>query len=261
MAVSFIAFLLLNYLPQVKEEHASRHQIIADESMDARRRSSMSSSDSGHESLGFGDTPQLKDSRQEQRERSNSQPWLSRMQRHMALTEEQKRSSKSEFFLLLAIQTYVCFFSNGALPSVQTYSCLPFGNTVYHLAVTLSAMANPVMAFAAFFIPCQKVKYIAILTGIGSIFGGFILATALYSPNMLLGQTFGGFLTVTSWVVYGALFSYAKVSVFGLCRQKSTSALFWCGVVTQVGSALGALLMFVLVNVTSGLFVQYYVVC
>ena len=211
----------------------------------------------------------------------------------MALTEEQKRSSKSEFFLLLAIQTYVCFFSNGALPSVQTYSCLPFGNTVYHLAVTLSAMANPVMAFAAFFIPCQKVKYIAILTGIGSIFGGFILATALYSPNMLLGQTFGGFLTVswypvsfcyfgnylsfitqiqqiqhphltfqvTSWVVYGALFSYAKVSVFGLCRQKSTSALFWCGVVTQVGSALGALLMFVLVNVTSGLFVQYYVVC
>ena len=139
----------------------------------------------------------MQDSREEQRERSNSQPWLSRMQRHMALTEEQKRSSKSEFFLLLAIQTYVCFFSNGALPSIQTYSCLPFGNTVYHLAVTLSAMANPVMAFAAFFIPCKKVKYIAILIGIGSIFGGFILATALYSPNMLLGQAFGGFLTVS----------------------------------------------------------------
>ena len=119
----------------------------------------------------------------------------------MALTEEQKRSSKSEFFLLLAIQTYVCFFSNGALPSIQTYSCLPFGNTVYHLAVTLSAMANPVMAFAAFFIPCKKVKYIAILIGIGSIFGGFILATALYSPNMLLGQAFGGFLTV-SWYLF-----------------------------------------------------------
>ena len=123
------------------------------------------------------------------------------MQRHMALTEEQKRSSKSEFFLLLAIQTYVCFFSNGALPSIQTYSCLPFGNTVYHLAVTLSAMANPVMAFAAFFIPCRKVKYIAMLTGIGSIFGGFILATALYSPNMLLGQTFGGFLTVSYYTL------------------------------------------------------------
>ena len=66
---------------------------------------------------------------------------------------------------------------------------------------------------------------------------------------------------MTSWVVYGALFSYVKVSVFGLCRQKSTAALFWCGAVTQLGSAIGALIMFLLVNVASGLFVQYYVQC
>ena len=118
------------------------------------------------------------------------------MQRHMVLTEEQKRSSKTEFFSLLAIQTYVCFLSNGAFPSIQTYSCLPYGNTVYHLAVTLHAMVNPVMAFAAFFIPCKNVKIIGILTATGSIFGAFILATALSSPTMLLGQTFGGFLTV-----------------------------------------------------------------
>ena len=169
----------------------------------------------------------MQDSREEQRERSNSQPWLSRMQRHMALTEEQKRSSKSEFFLLLAIQTYVCFFSNGALPSIQTYSCLPFWNTVYHLAVTLSAMANPVMAFAAFFIPCRKVKYIAILTGIGSIFGGFILATALYSPNMLLGQAFGGFLTVSWYLLSFCYFgNYITQVAF---KQYSTSTPYISG--------------------------------
>ena len=118
----------------------------------------------------------------------------------MMLTEEQKRSSKLEFFSLLAIQTYVCFLSNGAFPSIQTYSCLPYGNTVYHLAVTLNAMANPIMAFSAFFIPCKSVKSIGILTGIGSIFGAFILATALSSPNMLWGQTFGGFLTVNTYL-------------------------------------------------------------
>ena len=116
----------------------------------------------------------------------------------MVLTEKQQKSSKLEFFTLLAIQTYVCFLSNGAFPSIQTYSCLPYGNTVYHLAVTLNAMANPIMAFAAFFIPCKKIKTIGMLTGIGSIFGGFILATALNSPSMLLGQDFGGFLTVSS---------------------------------------------------------------
>lgn len=87
---SFIAFILLNNLPQVKEEHASKHQIIADErfviylyqmiqlyfifsfilnvtffiilfrsyfSMGVRRRASMVSMDSANESSGSGDTP------------------------------------------------------------------------------------------------------------------------------------------------------------------------------------------------------------
>merc|ERR1719412_1051190 len=122
-------------------------------------------------------------------------------------------------------------------------------------------MANPLMAFAAFFIPCKSVKVIALLTGIGSIFCAFILATAMNSPNMLWGQNVGGFFTVASWIIFGALFSYVKVSVFGLCRQKATSALFWCGAVTQLGSAVGALLMFVIVNVASGLFTSYVLNC
>ena len=40
---------------------------------------------------------------------------------------------KAEFLFLLSIQCFVCFVSNGAFPSIQTYSCLPYGNAVYHL--------------------------------------------------------------------------------------------------------------------------------
>lgn len=69
------------------------------------------------------------------------------------------------------------------------------------------------------------------------------------------------FLQVVSWIVYGGLFSYVKVSIAGLCRQKSERALFWCGAFTQVGSAFGALLMFLLVNVASNVFFAYYVEC
>ena len=79
---------------------------------------------------------------------------------------------------------------------LQTYSCLPFGNVIYHLAVTLHAMANPCMAFAAFFFPCRRVATILLWTAVGSVFGGFILATALYSPDKLWGQEVGGALTV-----------------------------------------------------------------
>ena len=66
---------------------------------------------------------------------------------------------------------------------------------------------------------------------------------------------------VLSWIIYGGLFSYVKISIAGICRQRSNSALFWCGAVTQIGSAFGALLMFILVNVASGIFTAYYVTC
>ncbi len=103
---------------------------------------------------------------------------------------------KGQFYLLMLIQAYVCFLSNGAFPSIQTYSCLPYGNTVYHLSVTLHAMANPVMAFFAFFKPCTKDRSIAMITLVGSIFAAFLMATALTSPDMLWGQDVGGALTV-----------------------------------------------------------------
>ena len=66
---------------------------------------------------------------------------------------------------------------------------------------------------------------------------------------------------MVSWIVYNGLFSYVKVSIAGLCRSRSEQSLFWCGAATQVGSAFGALLMFMLVNVASGVFVAYYVQC
>ncbi|XP_040569543.1 solute carrier family 52, riboflavin transporter, member 3-A [Lepeophtheirus salmonis] len=169
-------------------------------------------------------------------------------------------SSKTSIVFLLSLQSFICFLSNGALPSIQTFSCLPYGNTVYHLSVTLNAMANPLMAFLAFFLPCKCDKTIGFLTTIGGIFAFFVFITALHSPKMLWGQYIGGFLTTFSWVIYGGLFSYVKISIAGTCRSKSNSALFWCGVVTQIGSALGAFIMFFIVNYCD-IFKAYYVSC
>ena len=62
------------------------------------------------------------------------------------------------------------------------------------------------MAFFAFFVPCRRIFWILILSLVGSCFSGFLLATALHSPNMLLGSTVGGALTVSS--------------LFSLCLQR-----------------------------------------
>lgn len=41
--------------------------------------------------------------------------------------------------------------TNGLLPSVQTYSCMPYGNLAYHLSAALSSVANPLACTIAMF--------------------------------------------------------------------------------------------------------------
>jgi len=49
-------------------------------------------------------------------------------------------------------------------------------------------------------------------------------------------------------VLVSGLMSFSKVSIATVLRHQGRRALLWCGIVTQVGSAIGAILMFILVN-------------
>ena len=91
--------------------------------------------------------------------------------------------SRPIFFYLLAIQAWVCALSNGALPSIQSYSCLPYGNVAYHLAVTLSNMANPAACLVAYFLPITNVLVLTVFTSVGSLISSYILALAALSPS------------------------------------------------------------------------------
>lgn len=54
---------------------------------------------------------------------------------------------------------------------------------------------------------------------------------------------------VLSWVLFTGTLSYVKVMAGVILRSRSHSALVWYGAAEQVGSLLGALVMFPLVNV------------
>lgn len=69
-----------------------------------------------------------------------------------------KELSKFNYYLLMILMAVVCFMSNGVFPSVQSYSCLPYGNRAYHLTVALSTMANPFACFLAVFLPHKSVR-------------------------------------------------------------------------------------------------------
>ncbi|XP_075819985.1 solute carrier family 52, riboflavin transporter, member 3 [Microtus pennsylvanicus] len=145
---------------------------------------------------------------------------------------------------------FVNALTNGVLPSVQTYSCLPYGPVAYHLSAALSAVASPLSCFLPIFLPNRSLSFLGLLTLLGTGFGAYNMAMAAMSPCPILQGHWGGeVLIVLSWVLFAACLSYVKVMLGLILRDRSRSALLWCGAAVQLGSLIGALLMFPLVNV------------
>jgi len=58
-------------------------------------------------------------------------------------------------------------------------------------------------------------------------------------------------------VIVTGLITYIKVSIASVFRLEGGRALFLCGAVQQIGSAVGALLFFFIINYTDS-FTAYY---
>ena len=121
----------------------------------------------------------------------------------MSHLKEKKRSTLSPkiFFALLFMQAWVNGLSNGVIPSIQSYATLPYGDTAFHLTVTLYSIANPLTSFVYFWVPCYNRMIITILTLMSTICGIVIIVIAAMSPSPpLLGSSGGTALTVSKSV-------------------------------------------------------------
>lgn len=140
--------------------------------------------------------------------------------------------------------------TNGLLPSVQTYSCMPYGNLAYHLSAALASVANPVACTLAMFIQNRSLVFLSLLAVVGTGFGSYNMAMAAMSPCPLLhGSAVGEAIIVLSWLFFTGTLSYVKVMVGVILRDRSHNALVWCGAATQMGSLVGSVIMFPLVNI------------
>uniref|UniRef100_A0A3Q1EF90 Riboflavin transporter n=1 Tax=Acanthochromis polyacanthus TaxID=80966 RepID=A0A3Q1EF90_9TELE len=140
--------------------------------------------------------------------------------------------------------------TNVVLPSVQSYSCLPYGNNAYHLSASLAAVANPLACFIAMFFPIRSLVVMGVLTVCGSAVGAFIMGMAALSPcPLLVHDSAGAVIIVLSWVLFVLSLSYVKVMIGLILRDEGHGALVCCGAVVQLGSLLGAATMFPLVSV------------
>ncbi|XP_068586184.1 solute carrier family 52, riboflavin transporter, member 3-B [Cebidichthys violaceus] len=158
--------------------------------------------------------------------------------------------SSLEVLFIFVVLAWVNALTNAVLPSVQSYSCLPYGNKAYHLAATMAAVANPVACFIAMFAPIRSLILMGFLAMVGTGFGAYIMAMAALSPcPLLVHSDYGTAVIVLAWVLFVLSLSYVKVIIGVILRDEGHSALVWCGAVVQLGSMVGAVSMFPLVSV------------
>jgi len=104
--------------------------------------------------------------------------------------------------LLLVILGVIVFFANGLLPSIQSYSCLPYGYMAYHLAANLSNIANPITCFIAFYTNRTSKTVIFILNIVCKVSATYVLMTAFTSPSPPLQNTTNGMILIVSDKIY-----------------------------------------------------------
>lgn len=253
LVVSILSFTILNYVPYCKKEKV-KHQDDYEEVSESSNKTNVASS----YELYNGETTQSSDTFSNP-SALNSRSHLVKRNKELAVNSNtvevstvyfREAISSQQFILLIFITGWVNCITNGALPSLQTYSTLPYGNDAYHLSATLSNIANPLACFVAFFVTAKTSLTISILTLLGTALSGYITFTAVESPNPVLHNSrAGSAIVVTAWVLNTFLMSYVKVSIAALFRQEGKKALLWVGGISQVGSAIGALVTFLLVNV------------
>ncbi|XP_037331081.2 riboflavin transporter 2 [Pungitius pungitius] len=160
--------------------------------------------------------------------------------------------SWTQVFYIFVILAWANALTNVVLPSVQSYSCLPYGNSAYHLSATMAAVANPLACFIAMFFPIRSLVLMGALTLLGSAAGAYIMSMAALSPcPLLVHHTSGAVVMVLAWVLFVLALSYVKVIIGLILRDEGHGALVWCGAVVQLGSLLGAVTMFPVVSVYS----------
>lgn len=156
--------------------------------------------------------------------------------------------------LYLFLQGYCCFLGNGVCAAIQTYSSLPYGNTTHHLATTLSAASGPLAVILCFFIHGANENFkksIAIMTTLTSASAFYIIYLAYLSPHPpLMDSNFGPFLIISNWVVFHGCNTYARSSIASEVKLiGGQESMFNYGLATQVGSLIGALLIFFVMQV------------
>lgn len=164
MALCSISFILLNHLPIAKELYVTENKY--------KEGITTTENQQEGEGTGFYQSIELEDSsnslsgsnviKQDKNIDPSNDNHDEPCSSNIVITNR-KKLLKQEYAYLLIIIFALNAMSNGILPSVSSYTALPYGEVPYHLATSLGNMANPLACFVAFFLPMDSYIGIGIM--------------------------------------------------------------------------------------------------
>lgn len=130
---------------------------------------------------------------------------------------EQSSVMSMRWMLVLLLMAVMNALYNGLMPSIQSYSCMPYGTKTYHLAVTLSAMANPSACLAGVWLRPLPGKFLGAVLAVSTAPLVYIVTTAVLSPTPPLQHRVVGEALVVS--LFGPFNLFHQSHNLGTCNS------------------------------------------
>ncbi|CAF1248057.1 unnamed protein product [Adineta steineri] len=161
--------------------------------------------------------------------------------------------TKKYYYGLLIIGSLSSLIIYGILPAIGTYAVLPYSQRAYYISSLILPISNPFSVLIGVFIrSILNFITISIIFIIATCISIYVIIVAFLSPCPPLHDSTGGaILVISCYFLAYLLFYYIRLVIGNRIRQEypHESGLFWYGAATQMGTLIGAVPMYLLVNV------------
>ena len=213
MVICGVSFLSIILLPQVRSQMVNNETISGPTTSSQNGRNVYCESDSDLSDDNF-DHIKLRKCCHEPVDESPSGN-NSDKETLIAVTEHSFSFKKIIKILYSYAVLYICLgllsmLSNGALSAISAYAFLPYGNSVYHIAVNLGLLTAPVISLVFLFFPSKSKVITAMTTAIAFLLGIYIIDMAVMYPTPLLMTQLIGKILIVSSIKYILAINYER---------------------------------------------------
>jgi len=160
--------------------------------------------------------------------------------------------TKKQFYILQAFNVMNSAILFGCLPTLITYSLLPYGQKAFYYCSILFPIAYPLSALVGFIRPTISTCWIIIGSLFGWIICFFIIITAFQSPCPIWADTLhGGIIMIIAWFISSFVLAYVRIASGNRIKLSwsKENGLFHFGLSVQMGIIFGVVPMYLVINV------------